>query len=33
MDTSPETSIDEKVDAELAESGEINLLDESKPRE
>ena len=33
MDTSPDTSIDEKVDAELAGSGEINLLDESKPRE
>ncbi len=33
MDITPDTSIDEKVDAELAASGEINLLDETKPTE
>jgi len=33
LDTTPDTSIDEKVDVELAASGEINLLDESKPIE
>lgn len=33
LDTTPDTSIDEKVDAELAASGEINLLDETKPTE
>ena len=32
-DTAPDTSIDDKVEAELDASGEINLLDESKPAE
>ena len=33
LDTTPDTSIDKKVDAELAASREINLLDETKPVE
>ena len=32
-DTSPDTSIDEKVEAELDAAGETNLLDETKPAE
>ena len=32
-DTAPDTSIDDKVEAELDASGETNLLDESKPAE
>jgi len=33
MDTSPDTSIDEKVEAELDAAAETNLLDETKPTE
>ena len=32
-DTSPDTSIDEKVEAELDAAGDTNLLDETKPTE
>lgn len=33
LDTAPDTAIDEKLDAELEASGEINLLDPTKPTE
>ena len=33
MDTAPDTAIDEKLDAELEASGDINLLDKNKPTE
>ena len=32
-DTAPDTSIDEKVEAELDAAGDTNLLDETRPVE